>query len=336
MTPGKMMMAFGAFCVLLVVVIPHIVWLLGWVISLLTGGHLRYAPFGWTALAMALGVVSLLTYGYYIGRWNLRVKEIAYSHQDMPAAFDGFRIVHISDLHLNTFDDRPQQLERFVSEINAQHPDLICFTGDLVTVGRGEAEPYTNILSKLSARYGVFSVLGNHDFLIYERRFKSDRERDAAVEEVADYQRNVLGWHLLRNSSERIEAEDGSFITIIGTDNKCCSNQGFRTIDRGNLPEAMEGTEGFRILLTHDPSHWDWEVLTGTDIRLTLSGHTHAAQFKLFGWTPASLMFSRSYGQYDEGGQTLYVNPGLGCTAPFRIGARPEITLITLRALNVD
>lgn len=331
MTPGKIMLLFGTFWVLVAALLPHIVWLVGWLISLPARTHLRYAPFGWTALALVVAVVTILSYGYFFGRWNLKVKERVYANQDIPAAFDGLRIVHISDLHLNTFDDRPEQLERFVAEINAQNPDLICFTGDLVTIGRKEAEPYTEALSSLRARYGIFSVLGNHDFLIYERSFASEQERDAALEELVDYQQNTLGWHLLRDTSYKVEAPDGSCITIIGVDNKNSSDQGFRTIDRGDLKEAMAGTDGFRILLSHDPSHWDSEVLPETDIPLTLSGHTHAAQLRLFGWTPASIMFSRSYGRYDKDGKTLFVNPGLGCTVPFRIGAHPEISVITLQ-----
>jgi len=329
--PGRMMLIFTAFFAVFVAVIPHLVWFVGWLVSLFTGQHLRYAPFGWTALGLALTVILLLSYGHCFGRWQFKVKELTYSHEDIPGAFDGFRIVHISDLHLSTFDDRPRMLERVADLVNGQNPNLICFTGDLVTMGCGEAEPYTGILSKLHAKNGVVSVLGNHDFLIYERRFRNAGERKAAVDSLADYENSVLGWTLLRNSSRTIEASDGSHITIVGVDNKNCSSQGFRTIDRGNLPMAMEGTDGFRILLSHDPSHWEAEVIPDTDIPLTLSGHTHAAQVSFFRWNLASLMFRQSYGRYDMDGQTLYVNPGLGCTAPFRIGARPEITVITLR-----
>ncbi len=136
-------------------------------------------------------------------------------------------------------------------------------------------------------------------------------------------------WNLLRNSSFKIETGDAA-ITILGVDNRNCSGQGFQTIDCGDLAKAMDGTDGFRILLSHDPSHWEAEVIPETDIQLTLSGHTHAAQLSVFGWNASSLMFRQSYGRYDIGNQTIYVNPGLGCTAPFRIGARPEITVITL------
>jgi len=331
MSPVKLILIFAAFLSIFVAVIPHLIWLIGWTISLFTGQHLRYAPFGWTAVGLVTAVVLLLSYGFLFGRWQFRVKELTYCNENIPEAFDGFRIVHISDLHLCTFDDRPRMLERVIDMVNGQSPDLICFTGDLVTMGRREAEPYTETLSKLSAKNGIVSVLGNHDFLIYERRFKSDDERKAAVDSLADYENSALGWTLLRNSSRTIEATDGSHITIVGVDNKGCSNQGFRTIDMGNLPDAMEGTDGFRILLSHDPSHWEAEVIPDTDIPLTLSGHTHAAQISLFGWNLSSLMFRQSYGRYYIGAQTLHVNPGLGCTAPFRIGARPEITTITLK-----
>jgi len=331
MTPGKIMLIITAFLAVSVAVIPHLMWLVGWLISLFTGHHLRYAPFGWVALGLVLTVVLLLSYGFFIGRWQFRMKELTYCNENIPEAFDGFRIVHISDIHLYTFDDRPRMLEKVVDMVNGQSPDIICFTGDLVTIGRCEAEPYTGTLSKLSAKNGVVSVFGNHDFLIYERRYKSDGERKAAIDSLADYEKNTLGWNLLRNASRKIEAPDGSHITIVGVDNRNCSNQGFHTIDEGNLAKAMEGTDGFRILLSHDPSHWEAEVIPDTDIPLTLSGHTHASQVSFFGWNLASLMFRQSYGRYDIGDQTLHVNPGLGCTAPFRIGARPEITVITLR-----
>ena len=120
-------------------------------------------------------------------------------------------------------------------------------------------------------------------------------------------------------------------MTILGVDNKSCTNQGFRSINTGDLAAAMEGTDGFRILLSHDPTHWAAEVVPQTDIPLTLSGHTHAAQIKLFGFTPASWAFEHTHGLYEQNGQTLYINIGLGCTAPFRLGASPEITVITLR-----
>ena len=315
---------------LILAIIPHILWFIGWICCRIGGVRLPYSHFGIAALIIVILFWSILAYGYFIGRWKVESVALEYTHKDIPEAFDGFKIVHISDLHLSTFDDEPERLNSFVEEINRHKPDLLCFTGDMVTVGRSEAEPYTDILNKISAKYGILSVLGNHDFMIY--RFKQSEDREKAVEELVGYQENVLGWNLLRNDSAVIESEDGSKITFIGVDNATFGNQGFPTIHKGDLKIALEGTDGFRILLTHDPSHWRAEVLPETDIPLTLSGHTHSAQIRIFGWTPARWSFKEIAGRYDSGNQTLYINVGLGCTAPFRLGVNPEVTVITLKS----
>ena len=316
---------------LILALVPNILWFVGWIGCRIAGVGLPYRYFGLAALLIVILFWSALAYGYFIGRWKVESVALEYAHKDIPTAFDGFKIVHISDLHLSTFNDSPERLNTFVEEINRHCPDIVCFTGDMVTVGRSEAEPYTDILRKISATYGVLSVLGNHDFMIYG--FKHDSNRDMAVEELADYQEHILGWNLLRNENTVIESGEGSKITFLGVDNANFGNQGFPTIHRGDLKKAMEGTEGLRILLTHDPSHWRAEVLTETDIPLTLSGHTHSAQIKIFGWTPAKWSFDDIAGRYDEGDQTLYINVGLGCTAPFRLGVNPEVTVITLKSI---
>ena len=310
--------------------VPNVLWLVVWLIAKCFHYSMPYAPFGWTAFGLVAFAWIVMAYGYFFGRFKLDVKKWEYVNKDIPAAFNGYKIVHISDLHLSTFDDSPKQLQRFIDSINAQNPDLICFTGDMVSLGVEEAEPYIEMLKGMKTKDGVVSVLGNHDFLLYRFRRDSTFDREAAVERLDSMQRNVLGWHLLRNDSYVIE-RNGEKITIVGVDNKNCSNQGFRTIDRGDLSKAMQSTDGFRILLTHDPSHWRGEVVGQTDIPLTLCGHTHAAQVRLFGWTPASWTFRDTDGRYDENGQTLYVNVGLGCTLPIRLGANAEITVITLR-----
>ena len=318
---------------LILALIPHILWFVGWIGCKIAGVGLPYRYFGIAALIIVILFWSALAYGYFCGRWKVESVALEYTHKDIPEAFDGFKIIHISDLHLSTFDDSPKRLNTFIEEINRHCPDIVCFTGDMVTVGRSEAEPYTDILKKISATHGVLSVLGNHDFMIYG--FKRNSNREMAVEELAEYQESVLGWNLLRNENAVVEAEDSSKITFLGVDNANFNNQGFPTIHRGDLKKAMEGTDGFRILLTHDPSHWKAEVLPETDIPLTLSGHTHSAQIKIFGWTPAKWSFNEISGRYDSGNQTLYINVGLGCTAPFRIGVNPEVTIITLRSENI-
>ena len=318
---------------LILALIPHILWFVGWIGCKIAGVGLQYRYFGIAALIIVILFWSALAYGYFWGRWKVESVALEYTHKDIPEAFDGFKIIHISDLHLSTFDDSPERLDTFIEEINQNCPDIVCFTGDMVTVGRSEAEPYTDILKKISATHGVLSVLGNHDFMIYG--FKQSHNRESAVKDLAEYQESVLGWNLLRNENAVVEAEDRSKITFLGVDNANFNNQGFPTIHRGDLKKAMEGTDGFRILLTHDPSHWKAEVLPETDIPLTLSGHTHSAQIKIFGWTPAKWSFNEISGRYDSGNQTLYVNVGLGCTAPFRIGVNPEVTIITLRSENI-
>lgn len=313
-----------------IALLPHIVWLVMWIAGKVFHFTVNYAHYGWTALGLVALAWALLAYGFYVGRWKVQPVEWTYENKDIPAAFDGMKIVHISDLHLSTFEDNPSQLEKFVDLINATKPDLICFTGDLISLKLEELTPHIKTLRKLKATYGVCSVLGNHDFFIYSRQYKTDREKVMAVDSLAEMQRSQLEWHLLRNESFEISS-GADALTVVGVDNSNCSNQGFKTINKGDLTKALHGTTGFRILLSHDPSHWEAEVIPNTDIPLTLSGHTHGAQILLFGWTPASWVFKEVSGRYDQGNQTLYVNIGLGCTAPVRIGANPEITIITLK-----
>ena len=318
---------------IIIAVLPHVVWLLAWMVGKCFHYSMPYAPFGWTALALVMMVWAVLAWGCFVGRWRLQTIRLEYAHPDIPSAFDGYKIVHISDLHLSTFDDNPKQLQRFVDSINALEPDLICFTGDLVTFGTSEAEPYTTTLRQLQATNGVISVLGNHDFLIYNRKLADEKTREKEVEAISQYEHEQLGWRLLRNEHTVIE-RNGAMITLIGVDNTVGKGQGFSTINRGDLSKAMAGTNGFRILLTHDPSHWRSEVLPNSDLPLTLSGHTHSAQVRLFGWTPASWMFKEAWGRYDENGQTLNVNAGLGCTLPIRVNCPAEVTLITLHGTD--
>lgn len=329
----RMLRLFSMMVLALTVVfalLPHLVWLVMWIAGKVFRFSVNYSLYGWTAIGLVALVWTVLVYGFFVGRWKVRTTEWTYKNADIPASFDGMKIVHISDLHLSTFEDNPRKLDEFVELINATHPDLICFTGDLVSLRLEELTPYIDTLRKLSATYGVCSVLGNHDFFLYSSQYPTDREKVAAVDSLAQMQREQLGWHLLRNESYTV-ARGTDTLTIVGVDNTNCGNQGFRTIRRGDLTKALQGTDGFRILLSHDPSHWTAEVIPDTDIPLTLSGHTHGAQIRLFGWTPASWMFNETYGRYDNGNQTLYVNIGLGCTVPVRMGANPEITIITLQ-----
>lgn len=314
-----------------VCLIPNVIWFLWWAIAeMFHFSTPRYAPFAWTAAGLVAAVWLIMAYGFFVGRFRLEVKPTTYTNAQLPKAFEGYKIVHISDLHLSTYNDRPAALQRIVNSINAQQPGLICFTGDLVTIGVSEANLYTDILRQLHATDGVVSVLGNHDMLIYTHL--SEQRCLAEVEHLADYERIQLGWHLLRNEHLTIE-RNGQHINIIGVDNCSCEGEGFRTIYAGDLQKARAGTEGFSILLSHDPSHWRAEVLN-TDIPLTLSGHTHSGQMRIFGWAASSVSFRESAGWYEQNGHSLYVNSGIGCTLPVRLNCPSEITVITLQQLQ--
>lgn len=310
--------------------LPHLLYLLLKVVSLLFNFRLSYRPFGIAALIVLL--VWLLTglYGNVFGRFQFEFIHFDYSNPRIPPSFEGYKIVQISDLHLDGWAGHEDKLSKIVDSINALRPNLICFTGDLVSLSSDEIQPFVPILKRLKASDGVISILGNHDYLPYKRGV-SNKERSMAVNNIIDMERLDLGWRLLLNEHFVIRQPQGDSIAIIGCENQ---SSGFHpVIQRGCLDEASKGTDGmFRILLTHDPSHWRHEVVKDTDIPLTLSGHTHAMQLRLFGWTPSGWFYPECNGRYDDGEQTLYVNIGLGGTLPMRIGATPEITLITLKS----
>ena len=329
-----MFISFLIFCTIVLLLCPTLVWLLCWIIARLCHHNMPFAPFAYTGLALVLLFCGTMLYGYWFGRKQLRMTETTYTSPQVPAAFNGYKILHISDLHLSSFSDSPAFLQRIIDTINAQQPDLICFTGDFVGFGVEEAIPFTHILRQLHAKDGIMSVLGNHDFALYHHGL-TDAEKEEKVNQLTAYQRDTLGWQLLRNQSYFIQC-DSAYLQIIGVDNTSCKGQGFQTISRGDLMKAMRllGDEakgdGMQILLTHDPSHWRGEVVPTTDIPLTLSGHTHAGQVRLFGYPMSSLMFTESEGWYHMNNQSLHINTGLGCTLPVRIGVPAEITVITL------
>lgn len=312
-----------------IALIPHIVFLIAWLTGKCFSFSVSYAPFGWTAAGLALLLWSLLAYGYLWGRYRMEVNHVEYRSDEVPQAFDGYRLVHISDIHAGTFDEHPEALQRIVDSINQQDADLICFTGDMSTLSIDEVRRHTNTLRNIKAREGVLSVLGNHDFYIYSLSSNSDREKAARL--LTDIEERELGWQVLRNTNKVIRRGSDS-IAIAGVDNIHGGGQGFATIQKGDLRKATTGLDNlFTILLTHDPSHWRAEVLPKSSVQITLSGHTHAAQVRLFGWSLANLMFHECDGRYDEEGRMLYVNAGIGCTAPFRLWCPAEVTVITLR-----
>ena len=331
-----MFISFLIFCTIVLLLCPTIVWLLCWIIARLCHHNMPLAPFAYTGLALVVIFCGTMLYGYWFGRKQLRVTETNYYSQQVSSAFNGYKIVHISDLHLSSFADSPDFLQRIIDSINAQQPDLICFTGDFVGFGVEEAIPFTQTLRQLHAKDGIMSVLGNHDFALYHHGL-TEAEKEEKVNQLTAYQRDTLGWQLLRNQSYLIQ-RDTAYLQIIGVDNTSCKGQGFQTISRGDLMKAIRQLgdeakgEKMQILLTHDPSHWRGEVIPKTDIPFTLSGHTHAGQVRLFGYPISSLMFTESESWYHMDNQSLHINTGLGCTLPVRIGVPAEITVITLQA----
>ncbi len=271
-------------------------------------------PFG-IAISLIISFITFLTfvYGFTKGWLRLSVKEESLYFPDLPEMFDGYNILQISDLHLGTFENHPEYIEKIVRKANEMNADLIVFTGDLINISGSEAKPFIDILSKLDSKDGILSILGNHDY--------SD------IKTVKDIEKQ-LNWKLLLNESHTIKKGD-NFINIIGVEQ--IGIPPFKST--GDLNLAMQDTseDSFRILLTHDPSHWGMEVTERTNIQLTLSGHTHAAQMKIGRFSPARFIYKEWGGKYTNNRQTLYVSIGIGGTIPFRLGAWPEINKITLR-----
>lgn len=325
--------------------LPHIVYALAKIASWI--GHFRvtYRPYGIATLCM-LGIwLVMFLYGNVFARYFFETKTVDIECKGLPKSFDGYRIVHISDLHLDGWDGHEEKMTEIVDSINALNADLVCFTGDLISLSTDELTPFIPILKNIKAKQGVVCIMGNHDYLPY-RRDLTEKQRWAQVHAFQQILRNDLGWKMLLNEHFVLK-ESSDSVAIIG-----CENQSMgvhRVIQRGNLTKAMAGTEGmFPIILTHDPTHWRGEILKkltnsqtpsglgwsrGSDMgSLTLSGHTHSGQFRVFGLSAASFVYKEYDGLYTEGIHNLYVNIGLGGTMPFRFGATPEITLLRLNS----
>lgn len=308
---------------------PQILWVAGAIAGKIARFRVPYAPFGWASLALVLILWASLAYGNLVGRWQLRVTELTFESADVPAAFDGYRIAQVSDLHVDTYDDNPEALDRIVDRLLSLGTDVILFTGDMQTNDMDAVSRHADALKRLHAPDGVLSVLGNHDFFIHVPKYRTVDEKCAAADALERLE-NSLGWKVLRNANVILRRGADS-LAIAGIDN-INGNQGFRTIQKGDLPKALSGAEGmFTVLMSHDPSYWKSAVLPQSDVQITLSGHTHAAQMRFFGITPSKLVFDECDGRYDNGGRMLYVNAGLGCTNPFRIACPSEITVITLK-----
>ncbi|MDR3059481.1 MAG: metallophosphoesterase [Prevotella sp.] len=282
-------------------------------------------PFTILGILSGIGVVYIIIYGTTLGPTRFEIKNIDFYSSNLPDSFDGYRIVHISDLHVGKWEGDKVPLTKMVRLVNEQHADAVMITGDLVHTYAKELDEFEPLLSGIKAPDGVYSIFGNHDYGFI--RWKSKESRADNLENLKQRQAN-MGWTLLLNDHTFLRKGNDS-IALIGVE-----NEGMPPFPQyADLPKAMRGTETspFKILLSHDPTHWRREVL-GTDIDLMLAGHTHGTQFKLGPVSFAPLLYDEWAGMYKEGKQGLYVNVGVGSVViPFRFGAWPEITVITLK-----
>lgn len=277
------------------------------------------------ALIPALGVMGWFAFGFIEGWKRLELKHITFTSPDLPPYFDGYRLVQITDFHLGSFPPGNDFVQKVVDATNNEEPDMILFTGDLVNNQASEVEPYLDTLGQLHAPDGIYSIWGNHDYCEYGNNHSIGAlKRNRRM--LYGYQES-LGWHQLMNE-HHVVSHGMASIAVIGVENP--GQPPFT--NRSNLKKAMKGLnpDMFKILLSHDPHHWRREVV-GKKIQLTLAGHTHAGQLKIGKWTPARMAFKEWGGAYRIGEQMLYVSSGIGGSFPFRLGAWPELTVITLK-----
>jgi len=293
-----------------------------------------YKPLLNIALGFFLLPLSTMTYGLLWNPHRYTIHRIELEIEELDERLEGLKIVQLSDIHAGTFVFKGP-LKRGVKIINDLSPDIFVFTGDLVNTKSSEIEPYLSIFSQIQAPYGKYSILGNHDYGDYFQWPDQQSKKDNFQEMLIAH--DHLGWDLLRNEYRTVDYK-GAPVHLIGVEN-------FSAIPRfpryGEVETSMEclvGEEGIKILLTHDPTHWRYEVLERyQDILLTLSGHTHGFQFGIeipgwFTWSPSSLMYEEWAGFYQVRDQYLYVNRGFGVLGyPGRVGILPEITEIIFK-----
>jgi len=287
---------------------------------------------------LGIGLASIpfvsLNLGMVWGKNNIKVLNYTLFFDNLPSSFDGFKLTQISDLHAGNLDNL-DDLERTVKLINSQNSDVIFFTGDLVNNEADELIPWITTLSKLSAKDGVYSILGNHDYGDY-RSWPTELEKKKNFAKLKKYQKKI-GFDLILNDS-RFIYKGGQKLAIVGVENW---SNAFRKYGDLSLATKKIKSSDFKILLSHDPTHWQEKILLGEDdYPLTLSGHTHGGQFGIeipgyLKWSPVKWRYKYWAGIYKEKNKYLNVNRGLGTTAvPGRVGIWPEISVITLKSSN--
>jgi len=283
------------------------------------------------ALALAALPFATLLYGVFKGKYNYKVLKYQLEFDDLPEAFDGFKITQITDIHSGSFDNK-EKIEYAIDLVNEQESDVILFTGDIVNNFATEMDPWIDSFKKLEAKTGKYSILGNHDYGDYSD-WKSEEAKSENFENIKKIHPKI-GFDLLLNENRYLE-KDGQKIALVGVENW---GKGFNKA--GDLEKASEGInkDDFKVLLSHDPSHWEYKVKENDfNYQLTLSGHTHGLQFGIeipgiIKWSPAKYAYKQWAGLYKEFGRYINVNRGFGFHAfPGRVGIWPEITVIELK-----
>ena len=284
------------------------------------------------ALSLAAIPFASLLYGMYKGKYRFRVLDYVLHFEDLPDAFDGYKITQISDIHSGSFDNR-EKIAYGINLINEQESDVIMFTGDMVNNKASEMLPWKDLFGSLKAKDGVFSVLGNHDYGDYVR-WDSEVEKVKNLDDLKSLQKE-MGYTLLLNESHYIE-RNGERIAIVGVEN--WGKGGFKKAGDLKKASAKVSAEDFKVLMSHDPSHWEAEVVNDDyHYHLTLSGHTHGMQFGIeipgwIKWSPVKWRYKQWAGIYEQLGQYINVNRGFGYLGyPGRVGIWPEVTVITLK-----
>ena len=315
------------------VVVPRIILIIfhytGWLLKLKTGRQSRWLTN--TGLFIMFIFLAVIGSGTFIGRFNFKTESVNIKVKGLRNELDGLKIVQLSDLHLSGFYHHKHLLEKAIDKANSYEPDLLLNTGDFVSYGWREFDTNDTILNKSRSRYGNFAVMGNHDFGTYHPFFtEADRENNVLI---MNRLIRSSGYTLLNDESAIVNI-GAAKVAIIGVTTKGSHPD----IIHGDLAKAMSKVDSadLKILLSHDPNHWEAKVRGKTDIDLTLSGHTHGMQMgiitKKFRWSPSKYFYPHWNGLFTEGNQFQYVNRGLGVLViPFRILMPPEITVITLQ-----
>lgn len=287
------------------------------------------------AVVCTLVIWALVLYGHFVGYRQLIVRQVEFVSADLPETFDGYRIVQFSDAHIATMTGYNEWLrKRAVDSINVQGADMIVFTGDMQNVYPQELDGQASVFRQLHAKDGVFAVLGNHDYAVYQPCDSVEKERNCQQTIAAIRQ---MGFTLLLNDN-RIIRRDSDSLIIAGMENWGTTK---RMPRKGDVKKTLAGLNiqhpsrdihhPFIVMLQHDPTCWRAKILPDSHAQLTLSGHTHGGQFSVFGWSPVAMNYAEWGGDYYEGDRMLHVSTGLGALIPFRLGQPGEIVVITLK-----